>query len=1365
MRIARKQESSFFATILGFKNRGERSNIVPDMKNPVETENQTEMHATFSYGVIYVYSIPGEQHQGRLKIGSATVNALNPTQEVVEQAAHERIRQQTKTADIRYHLEYATLALTNDAQYLSDYTVHEVLKRSGHERQSENVKNAHSEWFKVDLATAKKAIEAAKQGRAALNTQEKLGKIQPFDFRPNQLDAIEKTTKAIKQKRKHFLWNAKMRFGKTSTAMEVARQNNFQKILIVTHRPSVSTDWYDDFNKVFAGTDYQFASNTLGEHISTYLANNTQFVYFASMQDVRLSKRVVGDEASKSKAKGFDKNDEIFDTTWDILIIDEAHEGTESDLGKLTLSKIQRNFTLELSGTPFNILHKHEENDIYTWDYVMEQRDKINWDEEHPGAPNPYAELPALSMFTYDIDTVANHVGSLDAYMDALDGAFRFHEFFRVRKDDDGNDTAKFIHEPMVNKFLDLLVNDQINTKFPYSTEEYRGYIKHSLWLLPNRTKVIEAMEKLLKNHPVFGKFAIINISGNNTDDEADNDAKKRVRNAINNNDYTITLTGQRLTTGASIPEWSAVFMLSDTSSATTYLQTAFRCQTPAKIDGKLKTQGYVFDFAPDRTLKLVAEAIELNHKSGTTNSPEQKQAMRDFLNFCPILAAEGGGMRRYEVGSMLEQLKKAIIERVSRNGFDDPKLYNDELMKLDELEIENFNNLKAIVGAATSEKINEIEVNALGMTDLQREQAEEIERKKKQEKELTEEEKELQKKFKESREQKKSAISILRGVSIRMPMLVYGANVSYQQDISLEDFIDLVDDESWVEFMPPGLSKDQFRDFTKYYDQDVFRGVTRNIRAKAFDCDELLPAERIQAIAEIFATFKNPDKETVLTPWDVVNMQYNLTLGGSDFRGGIINKTGKPEWVTQSEATMIWSEGSTTILEINSKSGLYPLLAAYNLYSRQLIKHKESEDKVSSKIWRSVLANNVYVLCKSPMAETITRRTLAGYTGVRMNIAYIHDLVPKLRGENGYKGYNIEKEVREKFRIEDNEVKFTAVVGNPPYQEAAKGGSTSDDPIYNLFMEEAYKLSDKVSLITPARFLFNAGKTPKPWNNKMLHDKHLKVVYYEQKSGKVFPNTDIKAGIAITYRDTDQDFGEIGVFTSFPELDTILHKVESKHEKTLDKEITGRGVYRLTDTALIEHPEIEKIQSVGHKTDVGSSALKILKDVVLFEERPKDNKEYVKVVGLLNNQRYFYWIDRRYLSSPENFEKYKIILPKANGTGAIGEILSTPLIGEPLIGYTETFIGIGAFETKGEAEATLKYVKSKFARTMLGILKVTQDNPRDKWSKVPLQDFTHSSDIDWTQSIANIDKQFYAKYGLSKEEVDFIESHVKAME
>lgn len=1348
------------------------------------TENNVSIKETFSYGVIYVYSIPDANHKGRLKIGSATTASLKPSQQEIEIAAHRRIEQQTKTADIPYKLEHAELAITNNGQYFSDSEVHDVLIRSNFKRKSESTKNTHSEWFEVSLDIAKNAIKAVKEGRKALTSNERISSKEiEFTFRPNQVDAINKTSLAIRNNRKHFLWNAKMRFGKTSAAMQVVRENKMEKVLILTHRPSVSDDWYNDFNKVLVDANYEFGSKDRGEDINKLLKDEKPFVYFASIQDLRLSKRVLEDGTSGSTAIGFDKNNEVFDTTWDMLIVDEAHEGTQSILGDATFSQISRKFTLELSGTPFNILHKRQEEDIYTWDYVMEQQEKFSWDETNPGVPNPYAELPALSVFTYDIDTFSNHLGDLgEKFKDSLDGAFKFHEFFRVHKDAEGNDTAEFVHETMVNKFLNLLVDNTLNTKFPYATEEYRNYNKHCLWLLPNRVKVIEAMEKLLKGHPVFGsnEFGIVNISGENRNEEEDEDAKKRVTSSIRNHTYTITLTGQRLTTGASIPEWTAVFMLSDTNSATTYLQTAFRCQTPAKIDGKLKTQGYVFDFAPDRTLKLIAEAIELNHKSGKTNSPEQKDAMRQFLNFCPILAAKGGVMKPYNVEEMLVQLKKAIIERVSRNGFDDPKLYNDELLKLEQIDIDKFNRLQEIIGKSSSERLNEIKINEHGMDDLQIEKAEELEKKKKRE-ELSLEEKEILKKLKEAKEQKKTAISILRGVSIRMPMLVYGAIISIKEDITLLRFIDLVDEESWQEFMPAGLSKDQFREFTKYYDEEVFRGVAHSIRAKAFDCDNLLPTERVEAISEIFKTFKNPDKETVLTPWNVVNKQLTLAFGGHDFSTGVKDKTGKPEWKSLNVDTSVWSHEDTKILEINSKSGLYPLLAAYNIYSRKLIKSKKFEDKVSQKIWNQVLSDNIYILCKSPMAKSITIRTLAGYGGAKTNVIYIKDLIKKLQRKDGFKDYNFKEELLVKFSLKNKDMKFSAVIGNPPYQQSI-GTYNRQEPIYQYFYDSAEIIAEKYCLISPARFLFNAGLTSKVWNLKMLNNTHIKVIYFNPKSEELFPNNDIKGGVAIIYYDESKNFGAIKKFIPDDNLRKIASHFKIDPKTNLPSIMFGgRADLKFNDQFLKKYPnsKIDRLSKIQEKHSVvkelGQNEEYELKSSTfetlpyIFENtKPEKNNDYYRILGLYNGKRVWRWIERKYMTpryiKENNIEKWKIFMSKAIGNGSFGESMSISIIGEPFDSATPTFISIGAFDTKIEAENASKYIKTKLVRSLLGILKVTQDNTPSKWSYVPIQNFTNNSDIDWSKSIPEIDKQLYKKYNLDKKEIDFIESHVKPM-
>lgn len=341
--------------------------------------------------------------------------------------------------------------------------------------------------------------------------------------------------------------------------------------------------------------------------------------------------------------------------------------------------------------------------------------------------------------------------------------------------------------------------------------------------------------------------------------------------------------------------------------------------------------------------------------------------------------------------------------------------------------------------------------------------------------------------------------------------------------------------------------------------------------------------------------------------------------------------------------------------------------------------------------------------------------------------------------------------------------MKFDVVVGNPPYQESRN--DTRDDAVYNYFYDLAESVSSKYCLISPARFLSNAGSTDKNWNNKMLTSEQLKVLFFKQKSSEVFPNTDIKGGVAVLYYDEQEKNDPIGIFTPFEELNTILNKVKPKMTATLDQIISGQGIYKFTPLMHIENPNVKNILSKSHPNDVGTGVLESLQNILFFKEKPSDQYEYTKVLGRYERDRVLHWIRSDYINKPKGHDKYRVLVPKANGSGAIGETLATPLIIDPLIGFTQTFIYIGAVNTKEEANSILKYVKSKFARTMLGILKITQDNPAPKWKYVPLQDFSSNLDIDWTRSIPEIDQQLYNKYGLSKEEIAFIEEKIEPME
>lgn len=341
---------------------------------------------------------------------------------------------------------------------------------------------------------------------------------------------------------------------------------------------------------------------------------------------------------------------------------------------------------------------------------------------------------------------------------------------------------------------------------------------------------------------------------------------------------------------------------------------------------------------------------------------------------------------------------------------------------------------------------------------------------------------------------------------------------------------------------------------------------------------------------------------------------------------------------------------------------------------------------------------------------------------------------------------------------------KFDVVIGNPPYQEAAQGDGTRDTPIYHRFMDAAYEVGEKAVLITPARFLFNAGLTPKAWNEKMLADPHLSVPYYKPDSSDLFSGTDIKGGIAVTYRDAQHAGEPIETFTKYPELNDILLKVHEKHGLSIeDAGITSSRSYRYTDKLYVDHIDAKKLRPEGNVALVNTNAFEQF-SFLYHSDKPTDGHDYVQVLGLIKNKRHHRWIRSEYITGPESFAAYKVAMSAAFGTGKFGEPLASPHVIGPQMAVTQSFVTVGCFQEKAEAEACLKYVKTKFARALLGVLKITQHAPARVWKHVPLQDFTSSSEINWPGSMSAIDQQLYEIYDLTPEDIAFIEVMIKPM-
>ena len=1332
---------------------------------------------TFSYKLIYVFRVNDEIHKGLLKIGDATIDTdksiteLVPNCRELNQSAKERISSYTKTLSTPYDLLHTELAIkeVNKAGHkkivaFRDKDVHKVLERSGKARHKFDFENQGVEWFKIDLETAKNAIKAVKNNQSSLTPNEITENLSPIIFRPEQQKAIKETIKQFKTGDR-MLWNAKMRFGKTLTALEVAKEMDFKKVLIFTHRPVVSEGWFDDFNKIFYDTNYKFGSKTKGEKIEKLVDGDAPFVYFASIQDLRGSQAVGGK---------FDKNEFIFLIDWDMLIVDEAHEGTQTTLGQKVLETILSNDPnklpklLELSGTPFNLLNQYKKGEIYTWDYIMEQRAKENWAKEHFGDSNPYEELPKLEIFTYNLDKF------LPSYIDVADGAFNFKEFFRtwtgnVQKDfkrmPEGARVGDFIHEKDILAFLNLITKSSKDDNFPFSNEEYRSYYKHTLWMLPG-VKEAKALSKMLKSHPIFGQFKIVNVAGEGDEEQEYKDALEAVQNAIGDNPddhYTITLSCGRLTTGVTVPEWTAVLMLAGSfnTSASSYLQTIFRVQTPANINGRIKQRCSVFDFAPDRTLKMVAEAGQLNPQIGRVSD---KVVMGEFLNYCPVISLDDSNMVKFDVNSMLQQLKRAYTDKVVKNGFDDKNIYNNNLLKLDDIEIKDFEALKAIIGASKqTKKADGLDVNRQGFTDEEYEELERIERKPKQER--TPEELAYLEEKKKNRDNAQKARSILRGISIRIPLLIYGADVKDDEEITRDNFVDIIDDVSWEEFMPKGVTKDIYRKFKKYYEEDVFIGAGRRIRNIAKSADELTPTERVIKIADLFSTFKNPDKETVLTPWRVVNMHMGDTLGGYDFfneeHSEILDE---PRFRDNGQATKdTLANVNAKILEINSKTGLYPLYVTYSIYRQKLdsIPANERTAEKQFELWKDTVENNVFIICKTPMAKSITKRTLLGYKKGKINAHAFDDLIMQLKEKPQQ---FVDKVTRGSFwNQKEEKMNFDAIVGNPPYQEVLSDGEKSRSLAKQLFpdfIKISIQLNPKyVTLITPSRWFAGDAQDGSfiALRDFIKKNNHIYTLVNYPFGGDVFNNVIIKGGVSYFLYNKDYT-GKVNFVNSVNGEKKLQQR--DLFEEGLDVILSSSEMYNI-----IQKVKIKEFKPMTLLTK-GRNAFGIVGKQDVIDKISKPEK-YDGAVKLRCKAGEIRWTDSNNITkSIDVFKAHKVFISKSAGDPAKDfKVIGTPYYAEPYSACTDSLIPIGCFKTKEEALNCQKYLKTIFARFMISILKVSQNVYQNVYQFVPIQDFTDKSDIDWSKSIPEIDQQLYKKYNLTEDEINFIESKIKPME
>lgn len=1278
---------------------------------------------------------------------------------------------ETRLSEWRKHYydltqEYSRAAKVGD-KFFRDYAIHSYLERElGKERlQRENTPAGlyySNEFFKdVNTENLEDAFNHIEQdavqggGIYQLYNEQHLPVVphyeretEPYKLRPNQDDAVKAFMAAKEKGRTKLLMYAVMRFGKSFTSMCCAKKMSANIVVIVSGKADVKEEWKKTIEKIanFDGFVFLDGEQLLRDKnvISSNLESGHQVAIFLTLQDIK------GDKIKR-------KHKEVFDSQIDLLIVDETHYGARAaEYGKVLqdagLTKTEINnelkqndiesveeidievqkhlnakITLHLSGTPYRILMSSEfsEDDIISFcqftDIIDASEDWIekNNKKEKPQDEweNPYYGFPQMIRFAFTPnESSIKRIQQLkeQGISASLSVLLRPQS---IEKDTEGN-YKKFKNETEVFDLLKAIDGSQEDENiFPFLNYEKikKGEMCHHIvFVLPYRASC-DAMQELIANHSgVFNnlsEYEIINIAGvdSNTLYPSVKDIKSKIKRCESEGKKTITLTVNRMLTGNTVEEWDTMIFLKDTASPQEYDQAIFRLQnqyivTYEDAEGRVikynkKPQTLLVDFDVDRMFRLQELKSQFYNANTEANGNDKLETrLRRELEVSPIICLNKNKLHQVTSANIMDAVREYSQSRsVIDEATDIPV---DENILTDDVILSIINNLVPI----DSKK---------GITFKSKEEGDDIDTEEgnsssdsgdhPDDKDSSQNRDGTKDQPHPSKDETKELAKKLQTYYLQ---ILFFAFLTESKVDNLRNVIEVLSANDDNRRIARNLALD--RDKLVALHSKCSHFIHSKLDYKISNINNLIKDEKMDPIrrAEVALTqFGRMSDSEIVTPNNIAADMIAML----------------PEMKNLTEVKF---------LDIASKQGEF----AYAIYNR----FTKKEDAVK---------NNIYSLPTSSLCYEFTRKI---YKLLGMPVENVIA---------DFTTYDLIKENNKEKIKKLKDMKFDVIVGNPPYQSHTI--DTSDTPIYHLFMDVAFQMCDKVSFITPARFLFNAGKTPRKWNNRILNDPHFKVVWYNPKSTDVFPNVDLKGGVAITFRNTVENWGSIGTFTAFYELNTIIKKVSANTVDTLNNIIYPQNKFILGELYKDFPSYRNRIGSNGKEKRLTTSIFELTE---IFKEN-RSNSNELCILGLVKNIRTYKYVSPKYIESHKNLKKYKVLVPKSNGSGAIGEVLSTPLIGEPLIGYTQSFISIGSFDNLNEAEACLKYIKSKFARVMLGTLKATQDNSKEVWKLVPLQDFTNESDIDWSKSVAEIDKQLYAKYNLEQHEIDFIESKIKPME
>lgn len=1048
-------------------------------------------NAVFKVTYLAYVDHPGfSAYHNRVKIGDATLHTTDNIQELlktadpemlkqgiitseaIRKASRKRVKEWSGTADLPVKILLAGLniKLSHDDNGCTlytgfrDYAIHDVLLRSGFKKRFITEGKKSGEWFDISHEDAIEAYKATLNGHTNFKSL-RAEEIAAIVYRPEQKEAAAKAFRHFKnatvENPKKFLWNAIMRFGKTLTAYKLVKEmyqrdqklveqdkldkdKAFKRVLILTHRPVVGTGWKDDSIKSFGyseQTDWQFSAKRKDLGVSwEEIDQDKPSIYFCSIQDLRGSFGLDANDDDNLETI-YSKNKEVFDTEFSLVIIDEGHEGTQTQLAQKMMENIKAPYFLHLSGTPFNISDNFEPEEVYEWTYIDERKAndawlaaRQEWDEKgdeatvpYPGEINPYGGLPSIEIRTMNIEGILNEP-EVKKYLKEGIG-FDFNHFFAVDKSitktaPDGTEYHPFVDEKMVARLLkaifanDAYEDEQDRRMFPFADNRSKKYFADTLWMLPTVASAV-ALKVMLNN--MAPEFTVVNATGDNDG----GDALQAVQDAIKNNPYTITLSVGKLTAGTTVPQWTGVFMLSNMSSPMSYMQTIFRVKSAGFLrDGRPKEIGYVFDFAPQRTLTMVTESIEQSLKKVDENGKpidlwdqdkNKRDAVNDQLKYLPIIAYDGVRFEKCDSYAIMKTMDKVFSTKAYNSGFSSHHLYaiNSNIV-LTEKDVEKFENLQKILNIAGYEKASKKQVN-LASTELLSKEEKKALKDNQDGKDVDKRDlSEAERKLKKNKDNVRKMRDLLTGIAVRIPLIVFA--FGFDERIDLDTFIDKIDDDSWNEFMPNGFTRDMWNDFKHFFNKNILEGACEILRSRVIAASKLPPLERAVQIMLIFATFHNPDKETILTPARVVAMQLAGTIGGLRFvndkgywycNDGLVHSWEeiedsegelfvKPIWVDQKGVSNCLFNRSSSFYDINSKTALYPLYAACSVFYKEMMALQSSLGRDLSldeqnELWLDIVEEQIFLNVRVPYSKRIAERVLLGYnTDRRLNCSVV---------------------------------------------------------------------------------------------------------------------------------------------------------------------------------------------------------------------------------------------------------------------------------------------------------------------------------------------------------------------------------------